>query len=156
MVDASKGFVKDGNKNRLREQDIHKIVTAFNEREEIPGFSRMVPLDEIANPINGFNLNIPRYIDSIEPEDLHDLDAHLNGGIPDRDIDELSDYWNAFPHCATRFSSETDVLATAKQEFRQRRSKPPFWKMTTLRRIAVTGVQSSTSGAWRVNPSYLA
>ena len=97
MVDASKGFVKDGNKNRLREQDIHKIVTAFNEREEIPGFSRMVPLDEIANPINGFNLNIPRYIDSTEPEDLHDLDAHLNGGIPDRDIDELSDYWNAFP-----------------------------------------------------------
>ena len=97
MIDASKGFVKDGNKNRLREQDIHKIVTAFNEREEIPGFSRMVPLDEIANPINGFNLNIPRYIDSTEPEDLHDLDAHLNGGIPDRDIDELSDYWNAFP-----------------------------------------------------------
>ena len=97
MINASKGFVKDGNKNRLREQDIHKIVTAFNERKEIPGYSRMVPQEEIADPINDFNLNIPRYIDSTEPEDLHDLDAHLNGGIPDRDIDELSDYWNAFP-----------------------------------------------------------
>ena len=97
MIDASKGFVKDGNKNRLREQDIRKIVTAFNERKEIPGFSRMVPLEEIADPINDFNLNIPRYIDSNGPEDLHDLNAHLNGGIPDRDIDALSDYWDAFP-----------------------------------------------------------
>ena len=97
MIDASKGFIKDGNKNRLREQDIYKIVTAFNERIEIPGFSRMVPLDEIADDTNDYNLNIPRYIDSDEPEDLHDLDAHLNGGIPDRDIDALSGYWDAFP-----------------------------------------------------------
>ena len=97
MIDASKGFIKDGNKNRLREQDIHKIVNAFNGSEEIQGFSRLVPLDEIADATNDYNLNIPRYIDSGEPEDLHDLDAHLNGGIPDRDIDALSDYWEVFP-----------------------------------------------------------
>ena len=97
MIDASKGFIKDGNKNRLREQDIHKIVTVFNERKEIQGYSRMVSMEEIANPVNNYNLNIPRYIDSSQPEDLHDLDAHLNGGIPERDIDGLSDYWNAFP-----------------------------------------------------------
>ena len=97
MIDASKGFIKDGNKNRLREQDIHKIVTAFNERKEIQGYSRMVSLEEITDPVNDYNLNIPRYIDSSEPEDLHDLDAHLSGGIPERDIDGLSDYWNAFP-----------------------------------------------------------
>ena len=97
MIDASKGFLKDGNKNRLRAQDIHQIVDVFNRQLEQPRFSRMVPLAEIADPANDFNLNIPRYIDSSEPEDLHDLDAHLNGGIPDRDIDALGAYWTVFP-----------------------------------------------------------
>ena len=97
MIDASKGFMKDGNKNRLRAQDIHKIVDVFNKQIELPRYSRMVPLSEIASPANDYNLNIPRYIDSSEPEDLHDLDAHLNGGIPNRDIDDLRAYWNVFP-----------------------------------------------------------
>ena len=97
MIDASKGFLKDGNKNRLRAQDIHKIVDVFNKQIELRRYSRMVPVAEIADPANDFNLNIPRYIDSSEPEDLHDLDAHLNGGIPDRDIDALEDYWSIFP-----------------------------------------------------------
>ena len=57
----------------------------------------MVPVSEIANPANDYNLNIPRYIDASEPEDLHDLDAHLNGGIPNRDIDALGDCWTVFP-----------------------------------------------------------
>ena len=97
MIDASKGFLKDGNKNRLRAQDIHKIVDVFNKQTELGGYSRMVPVSEIADPANDYNLNIPRYIDASEPEDLHDLDAHLNGGIPDRDIDALADYWTVFP-----------------------------------------------------------
>lgn len=97
MLDASKGFLKDGNKNRLRSQDIHKIVDVFTRQIELPRYSRMVPVAEIANPANDYNLNIPRYIDSSEPEDLHDLDAHLNGGIPVRDIDALEPYWRVFP-----------------------------------------------------------
>src|SRR6266516_3775913 len=97
MIDASKGFLKDGNKNRLRAQDIHKIVDVFNRQIELPRYSRMVPQAEIASPTNDYNLNIPRYIDSSEPEDLHDLDAHLNGGIPNRDIDALDAYWAVFP-----------------------------------------------------------
>ena len=97
MIDASKGFMKDGNKNRLRPQDIHKIVDTFNRQIEIDRYSRMVPLTEIADPKNDYNLNIPRYIDSSEPEDLQDLNAHLHGGIPDRDLDLLSPYWDAFP-----------------------------------------------------------
>src|SRR3989454_6293174 len=97
MIDASKGFLKDGNKNRLRAQDIHKIVDVFNRQIELPRYSRMVPQAEIASPANDYNLNIPRYIDSSEPEDLHDLDAHLNGGIPNRDIDALDAYWAVFP-----------------------------------------------------------
>jgi len=96
MVDASKGFIKDGNKNRLRAQDIHKIVDIFNRQETKPKYSRMVPLAEIEE--NGFNLNLPRYIDSSEPEDLQDIAAHLMGGIPKADIDGLAAYWQVFPN----------------------------------------------------------
>jgi len=97
MVDASQGFQKDGNKNRLRSQDIHKIVDVFNRQVERPRYSRMVPVSEIADSANDYNLNIPRYVDSSEPEDLHDLEAHLRGGIPNRDIDDLQEYWDVFP-----------------------------------------------------------
>ena len=97
MIDASRGFMKDGNKNRLRPQDIHKIVDTFNRQIEIDRYSRMVLLTEVAESKNDYNLNIPRYIDSSEPEDLQDLNAHLHGGIPDRDLDLLSGYWDAFP-----------------------------------------------------------
>ncbi len=97
MVDASRGFVKDGNKNRLRSQDIRKIVDVFNGQIEVPRYSRMVPVAEIASSANDYNLNIPRYIDSSEPEDIHDLGAHLSGGIPERDITALQPYWSVFP-----------------------------------------------------------
>jgi len=97
MIDASKGFVKDGNKNRLRDQDIHKIVDTFNRQAELDRYSRMVPLAEIADPKNDFNLNLPRYIDSTEPEDLQDIEGHLMGGIPQRDLDALEAQWHVFP-----------------------------------------------------------
>lgn len=95
MIDASKGFIKDGNKNRLRERDIHKITDAFTKAQEIPGFSRLVPFDEITR--NDFNLNIPRYIDGSDPEDLQDITAHLRGGVPERDIDALAEFWDVMP-----------------------------------------------------------
>ena len=97
MIDASKSFIKDGNKNRLRAQDIHKIVDTFTRQVETPKYARMVPLDEIADPKNDYNLNLPRYIDSTEAEDLQDIEAHLKGGIPNRDIDGLAPYWQVFP-----------------------------------------------------------
>jgi type I restriction enzyme M protein len=97
MINASKGFMKDGAKNRLRSQDIHKIVDVFTKQTEIDRYSRMVPMSEIAELKNDFNLNIPRYIDSSEPEDVQDLHAHLHGGIPERDVNALSSYWSAFP-----------------------------------------------------------
>lgn len=97
MVDASKGFVKDGNKNRLRAQDIHKIVDIFNRQVELLRYSRMVPLAEISDPKNDYNLNVPRYIESGEPEDLQDIDAHMRGGTPDRDINALDRYWQVLP-----------------------------------------------------------
>jgi len=95
MIDASAGFIKDGPKNRLRDQDIHKIVDAFTRQLDLPRFSRVVGIDEIEK--NDFNLNLPRYIDSQIPEDRQDIEAHLRGGIPEADIEALSAYWQICP-----------------------------------------------------------
>ena len=118
MIDASKGFMKDGNKNRLRSQDIHKIVDVFNKSMELPRYSRRVSFQEIE--ANEYNLNIPRYIDSSDPEDLHDLTAHLKGGIPKRDIDALQDYWEVFPALrAVLFAQERPGYSRALVEASQ-------------------------------------
>lgn len=105
MIDASHGFIKDGDKNRLREQDIYKIVTTFNSMTEVPGFSRFVPFAEIINK-NSYNLNIPRYIDSTEKEDLQSIEAHLYGGIPQDDIDNIPHFWNVFPNLKNQIFGE--------------------------------------------------
>jgi type I restriction enzyme M protein len=134
MIDASKGFMKDGAKNRLRNQDLHKIVDVFNKQTEIDRYSRMVPTREIADPKNDFNLNIPRYIDSSEPEDLQDLHAHLHGGIPDRDIDALSDFWDALPQLRsqlfTRNRDDYVDLAIGGSEIQQTVLDSPEFEKT--------------------------
>ena len=105
MIDASHDYVKDGNKNRLREQDIYKIVTTFNAQiTDDPKYARFVPNDEIKIK-NEYNLNIPRYIDSSVPEDLQNIDAHLHGGIPAVDVNSMSKYWNLFPSLKDRLFS---------------------------------------------------
>jgi type I restriction enzyme M protein len=95
LVDASSGFEKDGPKNRLRDQDIRKIVDVFNGQIEVPHYSRLVEYSEIEK--NDYNLNLPRYIDSQTPEDIQDIEAHLQGGIPAADVEALADYWEVFP-----------------------------------------------------------
>ena len=97
LIDASKGFRKEGPKNRLRARDIHKIVDTFTRQSEVPRYARMVPVAEISDPKNDYTLNLPRYINSTEPEDLQDINGHLRGGIPDRDIDALDRYWHVMP-----------------------------------------------------------
>jgi type I restriction enzyme M protein len=106
MIDASKGFIKDGNKNRLRARDIHKIVDTFNRQVETAKYARMAPLSEIE--ANEFNLNLPRYIDGTEPEDLQDIEAHLKGGIPERDIDGLDAYWKVLPGVRRELFADAD------------------------------------------------
>jgi type I restriction enzyme M protein len=95
LVDASAGFTKDGPKNRLRAQDIHRIVDIFTRQVDVPGYSRMVPVEEIEK--NDFNLNLPRYIDSQAAADLQDIEGHLRGGIPERDVEGLKEYWEVCP-----------------------------------------------------------
>lgn len=95
MIDAKNGFIKDGAKNRLREQDIRRIVDAWQTQRDIPHFARFVPMDEIER--NDFNLNIPRYVSAPDTEIMQDIDAHLYGGLPKHDIDQLDTYWNVCP-----------------------------------------------------------
>ncbi len=107
MIDAGKGFIKEGPKNRLREQDIHKIVDVFNGQKEIDKFSHFVPLSVIKDPKNDYNLNISRYIDSQETEDIQDIEAHLLGDIPNRDIDNLKAYWTVYPNMRKELFSKS-------------------------------------------------
>ncbi|MHC8385105.1 N-6 DNA methylase [Pseudomonas sp. LB3P14] len=96
MLDASAGFIKDGPKNRLREQDVHKIVDAFTRQDNSePRYGRMVDFNEIEK--HDYNLNLPRYIDSAEAEDKQDIEGHLKGGIPAADIEALAGYWAVCP-----------------------------------------------------------
>ena len=114
MIDASKGFMKDGPKNRLREQDIHRIVDVFTRQDESdPRYARMVAVEEIAGPKNDYTLNLTRYIDSSEPEDVQDIDGHLRGGIPERDIDDpvrLKPYWKVLPCVRTALFKKSNRL----------------------------------------------
>lgn len=122
MIDASKDFEKDGAKNRLRPRDMHKIIDTFTRQLEIDRYSRLVPIGEIEDAKNDCNLNIPRYIDSSEPEDIQDLHAHFQGGIPNRDLDALEPYWEAFPSFRSAlFRSLREgysELAVAKEDVR--------------------------------------
>ena len=97
FIDASKGFTKDGNKNKLRQRDIRKIVDTVISRKNIDRYSRLVSFDEIVQ--NGFNLNIPRYVDSSDKEEPHDIFALMYGGIPNAEInsEKLAPFWRQFP-----------------------------------------------------------
>ena len=104
MIDASRDFVKDGNKNRLRERDIYKVVSTYVSRAELPHYSRFVENAVLRE--NGYNLNIPRYIDSGVREDIQSIDAHLKGGIPEADVEALDPYWRHFPDLKGRLFAQ--------------------------------------------------
>ena len=127
IIDASKGFVKDGPKNRLREQDIHRIVDTFARQVEIAGYSRMVPVAEISDAKNDFNLNLPRYIDGTEAEDVQDITAHLHGGIPDRDIDRLNPYWTVFLGVRAALFQATDRTGYSELRVAANEIKPAIF-----------------------------
>lgn len=95
IVDAAKGFAKEGKNNKLRASDIKKIVDTVTGRLAVPRYSRVVPKSEIRE--NEYNLNIPRYVDSSGASESWDLYASMFGGIPKSELDDLEDYWKAFP-----------------------------------------------------------
>jgi type I restriction enzyme M protein len=106
FIDASKGFVKDGKKNKLRESDIKKIVETHINRKVINRYSRSVPIEEIRD--NDYNLNIPRYVDSSEAPERWDIYSTMFGTIPNNELDTFGDYWIAFPSLRNSLLSQTD------------------------------------------------
>ncbi len=149
MVDAGQGFIKDGNKNRLREMDIHKIVDVFNKQTAIDGYSRMVNYDEIEQ--NGFNLNIPRYIDSSVAEDVQDIEAHLAGDLPQTDIHGLDAYWQVFPTLKNTLFKTAErsehylTLQVAKDSLKQTIfGHPEFATYTDTMNKVFTGWETAT------------
>ena len=155
MIDASKGYIKEGNKNRLREQDIRKIVDIWSKQLEISKYSRFVSNGEIKK--NEYNLNIPRYIDAQEPEDIQDIEGHLKGGIPNIDIDTLDEYWQICPSLKSvlfkPFRSGYSVLSIAPEEVRKTIFSHPefivfrekimdvfsYWRKTTVSKLKDIG-----------------
>ena len=125
MIDASKGFVKDGDKNRLREQDIYKIVKTYTKPIIEPGYSRDVDVKDLVfdQKTKQISLNLSLYIESNDSEDLQDITAHLYGGIPQRDVNNLDKYWKVFPCLKDKlFSSFKDgylKLCMPKEEIRK-------------------------------------
>ncbi len=145
MINAGKGFIKDGNKNRLREQDIHQIADVFNNQREILGYSRMVSITEIEK--NEFNLNIPRYIDSLEKEDIQDIEAHLLGDIPNADINEMQKYWKVFPNLKNSlFSEDTRLNYSALKVAKENISKTIFEHPEF---VSFTDMMDSLFASWK-------
>lgn len=107
IIDASKGFIKEGKNNKLRASDIKRIADTFIKRETVPKFSRVVSRDEIRS--NEYNLNIPRYVDSSEAAEHWDVYASMFGGIPTAEIDELSEFWTAFPNLKKALFTESNI-----------------------------------------------
>jgi type I restriction enzyme M protein len=148
MIDASAGFMKDGPKNRLRAQDIRKIVDVFTKQIEIPKYSRMVSFEEIEK--NEFNLNLPRYIDSQQAEDLQDIEGHLHGGIPCADVDALQQYWNICPQLRQALFKENRLgyldLAVDKAAIKSTIYEHPEF-------VAFTAGMNAHFDAWRTKSS---
>lgn len=95
MIDAKDGFYKDGPKNRLREQDIQRIYDAWVNGKPQDHFCRLVEYSEIEK--NGYNLNIPRYIQPRSTEIKQDLYAHVHGGLPKADVESYETLWDVCP-----------------------------------------------------------
>lgn len=113
FIDAKDGFKKDGAKNRLREQDIKRIVDAWDAQQPIDHYCRLVEWDEIER--NDYNLNIPRYIQPKDTEIQHDIEAHLHGGLPAQDVDAMRGYWEACSSLkGSLFNSETNGYYSLK------------------------------------------
>ena len=95
IVDASKGFIKVGNNNKLRASDVKRIADTVTQRQTKPKYSKVVERDTLRE--NGYNLNIPRYVDSSEDAESWDIYSSMFGGIPEKEIEALGVYWEAFP-----------------------------------------------------------
>lgn len=115
IVDASKGYAKEGKSNKLRASDIKKIADTVIGRVTVPRYSRLVPKTELQAKDNDYNLNIPRYVDSSEPAESWDLYASMFGGIPLSELDALAEFWKAFPSLRAALFTDNGTPYVAPQ-----------------------------------------
>lgn len=115
IIDASKGFIKEGKNNKLRACDIRKITDAIKNRKDIDKYCKVVSRDEIRS--NDYNLNIPRYVDSSEKTESYDIYASMFGGIPNSEINDYENFWSAFPSLKDElFQSNNEPYSTLKSD----------------------------------------
>jgi len=133
VVDASKGFIKVGKNNKLKASDIKRTADAVINRQTIPNFSKVVSRDAIR--ANDYNLNIPRYVDSSENAESWDIYASMFGGIPEKEIDDLAKYWQAFPELRDALFSKT---STAYAELKVEEVKNAITEHTNVKEFAKT------------------
>lgn len=145
FVDASKGFIKDGNKNKLRAKDVRKIVDTVINRESVEGYSRLVSKKEIQD--NDYNLNIPRYVDSNEESEKWDIYATMFGGIPNSELDELELLWEAFPSLKSELFEQSDIPYSQLKV-------NDIWE-STISNIEVSAYLSKCKDTFNSLPSYL-
>lgn len=155
FIDAKDGYMKDGAKNRLREQDIKRIVDAWEAQQSVPHFCRLVEWSEIESEKNDYNLNIPRYIQPEDKEIQHDIEAHLHGGLPAFDIEKMGAYWKACPSLNVSLFKESGngyySLKPSKEEISSTIDKDPSY-------ISQGKAFSSVLNEWReeIMPKMLA
>lgn len=118
IIDASKGFAKEGKNNKLRASDIRKIVDTIKQRKDVERYARRVSRDEIR--ANAYNMNIPRYVDSSDPPESCDIYASMFGGVPSHELDAFNDYWTLFPSLKTElFEGDGDYLDASVENFKE-------------------------------------
>lgn len=116
IIDASKGFTKEGKNNKLRACDIRKIVDTIKSRKDIEKYSKVVSLEDIRG--NDYNLNIPRYVDSSEAAESYDIYASMFGGIPETELGKFDKYWEVFPSLKGELFAGEDYLSLKSENIR--------------------------------------
>ena len=117
IIDASKGFKKEGKNNQLRACDIRKIVDTIKSRKDIEKYSKVVSLEDIR--ANDYNLNIPRYVDSSEAAESYDIYASMFGGIPETELGKFDKYWEVFPSLKGELFAGEDYLSLKSENIRE-------------------------------------
>lgn len=117
IIDASKGFTKEGKNNKLRACDIRKIVDTIKSRKDIEKYSKVVSLEDIR--ANDYNLNIPRYVDSSEAAESYDIYASMFGGIPETELGKFDKYWEVFPSLKGELFIGEDYLSLKSENIRE-------------------------------------
>lgn len=118
IIDASKGFAKEGKNNKLRASDIRRIIDTVKQRKTVTKYSKLVPRQEIRD--NDYNLNIPRYVDSSEEAESYDIYASMFGGIPKPELEGLKRYWDVFPSLQNElFEGDGEYLSLKTEDIKK-------------------------------------